>query len=155
MPQDPPDRSSNLGRNVNVAAKALRQAGERLLSKHGSNLADWIALRCLEAHPGCSQRELAEVLGVEGATMTHHLDRMEKSGLIQRKKDPDDRRVTRVTMSSRGKRTMQRLEPVMAESNARLVRGVSTSDLATFERVLGRIVKNAEGEETEGAADDK
>ncbi len=53
---------------------------------------------------GQSQRELADKLRIKAATITVMLKRMARSGLIERRPDPKDQRVSRVYLTENGKR---------------------------------------------------
>src|SRR5919198_1669432 len=81
-----------LGRKLVFTAKALRDAFEETLHDAGGALGAWIVLNCLSDEGTISQRALAEHVHVEGATMTHHIDRLERLGLVRRQLDPADRR---------------------------------------------------------------
>jgi MarR family transcriptional regulator for hemolysin len=73
-----------LGRQLHFAAKAARGYLEQRLAAVGAGFAVWTALFALEAEGPLIQRELAEILNVEGPTLTRHLARMEAAGLIER-----------------------------------------------------------------------
>ncbi|HEX7712714.1 MAG TPA: MarR family transcriptional regulator [Bacillota bacterium] len=52
---------------------------------------------------GQSQRELAEKLRIKAATITVMVKRMESAGLVERRNDPDDQRITRVYLTDLGR----------------------------------------------------
>lgn len=52
---------------------------------------------------GQSQRELAEKLHIKAATITVMVKRMEAAGLVERRPDPDDQRVSRVYLTEQGR----------------------------------------------------
>lgn len=52
---------------------------------------------------GVTQKEISEELSLAPATITDALQRMEKIGLIERKNDSEDQRVTRVYLTENGK----------------------------------------------------
>ncbi len=102
-PHHSPGRS--LGRQLAWTSKATRAEFDARLSEVGGSLTTFIVLRLADEAPGgleLSQRELAGRMGVEGPTMVRHLDRLEKEGLIQRRRDTNDRRVTRITVTPAG-----------------------------------------------------
>src|SRR3979490_1863920 len=68
-----------------------------------------------------SQRQLAERMGVEAPTMVRHLDRLEKEGLIQRRRDARDRRVTRITVTPAGNRRLGVLREVADAMDAEIL----------------------------------
>jgi DNA-binding MarR family transcriptional regulator len=57
----------------------------------------------LYRHGGLMQRELARSMNVQPATLTVMINRMEKSGLVTRKSDPSDQRISRVYLTEKGK----------------------------------------------------
>lgn len=114
-----------LGRQLAMTAKATRTELDARLAEVGGSLSMYLVLRhATEAaarrpagFPGAagaelSQRELAEHMGIEGPTMVRHLDRLEGEGLIERRRDPRDRRVTRITVTQAGARVLADLEAV-------------------------------------------
>src|SRR5919201_6883829 len=92
-----------LGRQLVFTAKALRDAFEETLHDEGGSLGAWIVLNCLSDEGTISQRALAAHVHVEGATMTHHIDRLERLGLVRRQLDPADRRVRRNEVTEEGR----------------------------------------------------
>src|SRR6266567_7372704 len=104
-----------LGRQLAMTAKATRAELDARLAEVGGSLSMYLVLRhAAEAAAGLSQRELADHMGVEGPTMVRHLDRLEGEGLIERRRDPRDRRVTRITVTPDGARVLADLEAVAA-----------------------------------------
>ena len=84
-----------VGRQLVFTAKSMREAFEDVLVAAGGSLPSWIVLSAL-AEVGCvSQAALASHVHLEGATITHHIDRLEAAGLVTRQLDPADRRVRR------------------------------------------------------------
>jgi MarR family transcriptional regulator for hemolysin len=55
-----------------------------------------------EARAPLSQSELAERLGVEGATMVAMIDRLRRAGLVQRQPSLIDRRINQIVVSEAG-----------------------------------------------------
>lgn len=141
-----------IGREVALAAKVVRRAAETALAAHDSSLTDWIVLNVVCRCPGFIQRQLAEAMQIEGPTLTRHLDRMESRALIERSRDPSDRRMLRVTATRKGEALRAELAVVMDALDDRLVEGVTTSSLATFRAVLARIARNAAEAGDEGSS---
>ena len=102
-------RIEPIGRQVTRTAKVLGRAFEEELARAGGSLPTWLILLSLKSRAWRTQRELAEALGIEGPTLTHHLTGLERSGLVTRTRDPDNRRVQRVELTQAGDATFQRL----------------------------------------------
>ena len=71
-----------IGLFVTRRARALSRAFDAVLADAGGSLATWLVLASLKGGLHQSQREIADELGIEGATLTHHLNRMEAAGLV-------------------------------------------------------------------------
>ena len=72
-----------LGRQLVFTAKAMREAFEDTLTAAGGSLGTWIVLSAL-SDVGCmNQAALASHVHLEGATITHHIDRLEAAGLVR------------------------------------------------------------------------
>ena len=99
----------------------------------------WVVLKSVGDEPELSQRELAGRVLVTGSTLTHHLDRLERDGLIVRVRDLDDRRIVRISLTERGKHRRTELETVVAANDARLRGLVSERDAVTLRRLLERV----------------
>ena len=61
---------------------------------------------------GLTQTELCECVKISPATLTKMLQRMEKSGFIQRRPDTQDQRVTRVYLTETGRAIQNQVEDV-------------------------------------------
>ena len=85
------------------AARAWRQALDRRLKYLGVSQASWMTIAvAAKARTPLSQSELADRLGVEGATMVSMVDRLVKAGLVIRQPSTTDRRVKRVVLTQTG-----------------------------------------------------
>ncbi|HEY9211269.1 MAG TPA: MarR family transcriptional regulator [Ancylobacter sp.] len=58
--------------------------------------AQWVILLKLERHPGLTQNEVANMIEVEPITVARLVDRLQAKGMVERRHDPDDRRVWRL-----------------------------------------------------------
>src|ERR1700704_6899908 len=84
-------------------ARSWRQAVDRRLKYLGVSQASWMTIAiAAKARSPLSQSELADKLGVEGATMVAMIDRLVKAGLVLREPSTTDRRVNRVVLTQAG-----------------------------------------------------
>jgi MarR family transcriptional regulator for hemolysin len=134
-----------VGLQLSRTAKIVSRAFEEALAMEGGSLSTWLVLVSLMASKHKAQRELAEAVGVEGPTLTHHLNRMEAAGLLTRTRDPDNRRVHRVELTESGQAMFLRLRAAALAFDMQLRRGVSTTDLNALDGLLARLRANAEG----------
>src|SRR2546429_3766038 len=98
-----------LGLHLTRVARTVSRAFDETLAEAGGSLPVWLVLISLKSRPLASQRELAAVVGIQGATLTHHLDTMESAGLVTRRRDPADRRLHLVELTPAGDALFLRL----------------------------------------------
>ena len=91
-----------IGLQLARTAKTASRAFDDELAEGGGSLPLWLVLVSLNGQAHGAQRQLAEAVGVEGPTLTHHLNRMEENGLVTRVRDPRNRRVHQVELTPRG-----------------------------------------------------
>jgi MarR family transcriptional regulator for hemolysin len=135
-----------LTRQLVMSAKAIKAVFEDALAGEGATLATWVVLNGVERGRWTSQSGLAKQLRIEGATVTRHLDRLEREGLVTRSRDPEDRRQISVRLTPEGKLLHRRLRAVARRVDERVCEGLSDRDRSDLERVLERIRRNIGGE---------
>ena len=91
-----------------------------------------------------TQKELADHLNKEPATVVRLLDRLVKHGLVKRMSHPEDRRANIVGITPEAVDLLATIEPYAAERADRIAEGVSDEDLAVFFNVLETVRQNAE-----------
>ena len=102
----------------------------------------WLVLLNLKIGRAANQRQLAEAVGVTEATLTHHLNTMEASGLLTRRRDRENRRIHVVELTDAGETAFLRLRHAAMAFDRKLRRGLSAAELAALEAVLGRLAAN-------------
>jgi len=130
------------GRRLNLAAKSTRSYLEQHLAGAGSSFAVWTALSALKAEGPLIQRELAEILNVEGPTLTRHLARMEAEGLIERRRTSADRRAAIVHLTDAGESMHDRMSGIVSASGEIVLKGFSPEEIDEFVSYLTRIIEN-------------
>ena len=131
-----------IGLTLARTAKLVSRAFDDTLSAAGGSRPIWLILISLKTQPTCNQRELADAVGIQGATLTHHLNAMEADGLITRRRDPANRRVHQVRLTDRGETLFHRLASAAQAHDRRLRGELTESELATLECLLLRLSAN-------------
>jgi MarR family transcriptional regulator for hemolysin len=134
-----------LGRQLVFTAKAMREAFEGALQSAGGSLGTWIVLSAISSEVGfINQSVLASRVKLEGATITHHVDRLEELGLVRRVPDPNDRRVRRLELTTDGTKLQAKLMKAAKECETKTLAGLSTKDCHALGGMLDRIRLNLE-----------
>ena len=137
-----PPSAEPIGRAIASSAKVLSRAFERELAEAGGSQPVWLILLALKQQAWRTQQDLAAAVGIEGPTLTHHLDGLDKAGLIERARDPNDRRAVRVELTDAGDKLFKRLAKAAIGFDQRLRAGLSEDELDEFRRVLARLRDN-------------
>jgi MarR family transcriptional regulator for hemolysin len=128
---------------IGRTAKELNRAFDDVLVAAGGSSPVWQVLRALSAGHHRTQAELAETVGVQQPTLTHHLDAMERAGLVLRERTDANRRVQTVTVTQAGQHLFLRLRRAAASFDGRLRAGLDDDDVARLRRLLTQLVENA------------
>jgi MarR family transcriptional regulator, transcriptional regulator for hemolysin len=132
-----------IGLGLAQASRIVERAFDAALAKAEGSLPVWLILLNLKARRPGNQRELAEAVGITGATLTHHLNAMAAHGLVNRTRDDANRRVQVVTLTEAGEAAFLRLREAAIAFDARLRVGFAEADLATLAAGLDRLAANA------------
>ena len=138
-------RHEPIGLQVNRVGRTLSRAFDDALGEAGGTLPTWLILVSLKSRTWGTQRELAKSLGLEGATLTHHLAKLEKAGLVRRTREPGNRRVQRVELTEEGDAAFHRMREAAMAFDARLREGLEEEDLDRAREVLARLQANVSG----------
>jgi len=133
-----------IGLHLNAVARQASRAFDDALAQAGGTRPIWLALLALKSGSATSQQQLADQIGIRGATLTHHLAAMEERGLVTRQREPGDRRNQVVRLTPRGEDLFDRLRTTAQAFDARLRNGITQEQARTFDAVLSQIAANLE-----------
>ena len=139
-----------------------RQALLKSLAEQGRSFSQVGCLRVLASNDGMSQRDLAETLHLSRPSVTTMLHAMEDEGLITRRADEQDRRLTRVYLTKDGRQLEHEMHAGVADYIKHTVGALEPEEQQTLERLLNKLNDNIaqsiaeptiEEDETMGAAE--
>jgi MarR family transcriptional regulator for hemolysin len=131
-----------LGLALTRTAKLVSRGFDQALAAVDGSLPTWAILASLKGAMHGKQQDIAEAVGIEGATLTHHLNRLERDGLVSRSRDPDNRRVHRVRLTDAGDRAFFRMLSAVQEFDKQLRAGLTDEDDAGLRAALDRLRAN-------------
>ncbi|HEY2429958.1 MAG TPA: MarR family transcriptional regulator [Acidimicrobiales bacterium] len=143
----PPDVEP-IGLQLTRTAKLVGRAFDAALGEVGGSVPMWLILVSLKARHHGAQRDVAEAVGIEGPTLTHHLNRMEKAGLVTRTRDPENRRVHRVELTEAGEAAFRHQLSAVADFDRQLRANFTAKELDALGQALLRLRTNATGGDT-------
>ncbi|MBL8549270.1 MAG: winged helix-turn-helix transcriptional regulator [Hyphomonadaceae bacterium] len=111
----------------------------------------WYYLRVLWLQDGLTQKELSDLTNVMETTTVTMLAGMEADGLIERRRNKDDRRKVNVSLTRKGRALEDELMPYAIEINSIATAGIAKERVQTCLAVLSQMADNMARFEKEGA----
>lgn len=116
----------------------------RLFRKHFAEAArsiggtgpQWRMLLVLEQHSGINQGALAERMDVEPITACRMVDRLEQAGLVERRRDPGDRRVWQLFLTEKAAPVVADLKGIGGKMLDQVTSVLNEDENATLVRLL-------------------
>jgi MarR family transcriptional regulator, organic hydroperoxide resistance regulator len=136
------DSSSNIYHIFGEIVKLHSTRSHKLLDKLGIYPGQPPLLFALNCKDGQSQKELAERLRIKAATITVMIGRMEKLGLLTRRQDEQDQRISRVYLTEKGRETSEQLRDVMNTLNEECFSNFTDEETMLLRRLLMQIRDN-------------
>lgn len=128
---------------LDMEAKLDLRLNREMVASAGISLPDFAVLVQLSEHVDGEMRvlELARALGWEKSRLSHHLNRMQQRGLIERRVCPSDRRGAVVALAEAGRRTIETAAPLHVESVRKYVFDVlSRAQVTALAALTGAVV---------------
>ena len=93
-------------------------------------------------HNGCSQKEIAEWMGVTPPTVNVSIQRLEKADIVCRKRDDKDQRIMRVYLTENGRKIVEELQQESKAVEKVMFSNFSEAELCLLRRFFGQILDN-------------
>lgn len=129
---------------VTRLARSMERDFERRLGPVGITRGAFAVLSAIHQEKKAKPAELAAFLGVDGAAVTRHLDRIEKQGLIERKPSPTDRRSTDLVLTKEGRRAVQRGQTGSRATNDKFTSGLAAADVDHLQSLIQAMLARAD-----------
>jgi len=127
---------------IHDIARLFKKSFDRRVRDLGLTRAQWLAVGTLRRHPGICQSELADKLDIEPITVGRTIDRLEKSGWIERRADAADRRVNRLYLTKRVQDVVGRMRAQALEMRHEILNGISKQEHKDIVRILKKMKQN-------------
>jgi len=117
-------------------------AHNEALSSLGLNIAHVALLGQLNERGDLSQRQLIDLMDADKSTMVYLVDELEEQGLLERRRDPSDRRAYAVHLTAAGRKRLAEAGDVAARVEAAFLAPLSARERAQFTSLLRRIAEH-------------
>lgn len=134
--------TDTLGFLISDVSRLMRKRFDERARTVGATRAQWKTLVTLSRNEGINQGGLAELLEVEPITLCRMIDRLEESGMVERRRDPNDRRAWRIHLTDAAKPVLDKLRAFADEMFEGALDGLGADDRDALNASLTRIRAN-------------
>jgi MarR family transcriptional regulator for hemolysin len=132
-----------LGLQLSRTARSISADFDRVLVEAGGSAPVWQVLVLVRSGQAGTQSAMAAAIGITGATLTHHLNAMERDGLVVRRREEHNRRVHRVELTDAGLALFARLRDVVVRFDAELRGRLGEQDAERLADLLDRLQRRS------------
>jgi DNA-binding MarR family transcriptional regulator len=124
------------------SARLLRKLIDRRLQPLGLSRAQWSILAILSNHDGLSQSQISDKLEIEKSTAGRLIDQVEKSGWIERRPIPGDRRLWGIHLTDQARKLIAKVEKIILDTRTEMLRDLSVEQQQDLSRMLQTVKLN-------------
>ncbi len=130
--------------NIEQAIKSYRKMAQKNISQVVTDITlDQIqVLNILDSNPDCSQKEIAEILFKDYASITRMIELLVKKEYLVRQIHEQDRRMFHLVISEKGNDAIAKLKPVILKNRNAALNGLSKSEINKITQSLNKIINN-------------
>ncbi|GHO45926.1 MarR family winged helix-turn-helix transcriptional regulator [Ktedonospora formicarum] len=126
------------------ACRAHNRAASERLKQLDLYVGQEMLLLSLQGKDGLTQSELASIHGVDLSTITKVVQRMERAGLVERRSDAHDARISRVYLTEQGRSLCEPSWQMWLDLEEQLTQGLTESERILLRRLLETVATNLE-----------
>jgi len=114
---------------------ASKRFAERIAAV-GLNPRMWGALNVLDAEGAITQHALCRSIGIDPSSMVATVDELESRGLVERRRNPTDRRAYALHLTDGGRETLAHARELAREAQDELLAPLTGDERATLRELL-------------------
>jgi len=134
--------SDSLGFLISDVSRLMRRRFDERARLIGVTRAQWRTLTTLSRNEGINQGGLADLLEVEPITLCRMIDRLEEAGLVERRRDPADRRAWLIFLTTKAHPLLAQLRGLADGMIEGALQGLDDTRRAALMETLGVIRTN-------------
>ena len=123
--------------------RAVHTRTAEALDSIGLTPALFALLNVLGARDGAIQQQLSSDMGIDPSAMVKLIDELESAGLAERRRRPSDRRAWEVTITPKGRRTLERARRLVAQVEDEMLGALDAADRRQLLTLLRRALVSA------------
>ncbi|WP_373516497.1 S41 family peptidase [Pricia sp.] len=129
---------------IESTIKEYRKFAQKNISEKIPNMTvdQGLVLLFLNEHPDLNQKEIAELVFKDNASMTRMINTMVQKKYLQRSMNPEDRRRYKLEITEKGKKVLKILPPIIHHNRNSSLKGITKNELNQLEIILNKIRTN-------------
>ena len=139
MPDGMDDAVTKVERLLRRVSFIVKKRGRDILVDFGITNPQFNALLVLRENPNITMGELCDKLFLACSTATDLVDRMEKNGFLERKRDTQDRRVIRLSISEMGNRVISEVVAARRRYVSSILEKLTEEEIIQLAQSLDRL----------------
>lgn len=131
---------------IEKAIKVYRQFAQRRITSRGIDITvdQLLILRAIQDHEEITQKQIADMVFKDYASITRIIDLLVKKEYLQRKMHSVDRRRFDLTITTDGNQVLAQLDETVANYRKDALRGISKSEVDSLQKLLQKITDNCQ-----------
>lgn len=131
---------------IEKAIKTYRQFAQRELKKACLTITvdQWLTLNCLNENPDISQKELAEAVFKDTASITRIIDLLVTAKYIKRNINKEDKRKSNLSITTLGLEIIDKASPIVNDYRNQALKGIGIAKEDHVKMVMKTIIKNCQ-----------
>lgn len=127
---------------LSTICRAQRGKMSEALTEIGLYAGQEMFLWHLWRQDGLTQSQLVERMCVQPPTVSKMLDRLERTGLVERRPDSEDSRISRVYLTEQGHRSQRAVRDIWTDLEQRITEGLNVEERIVLRRLLLHVHEN-------------
>lgn len=130
--------------SIEQAIKEYRKISQKNIEKVVSDITvdQCLVLIILNKNADCSQKEIANLIFKDNASITRIIELMVKKDYLTREINETDRRKFTLKITEKGKNTITLLSPVIQQNRKTALNGLSDTEIELLDKILDKIISN-------------
>ena len=131
---------------IEKAIKSYRQFAQRELKEAGLTITidQWLTLNCLNENPHITQKELAEAVFKDTASITRIIDLLVTAKYIKRNINKEDKRKSNLSITNLGLEIIGKASPIVNNYRNQALKGIGIAKENHVKTVMKTIIKNCQ-----------
>ena len=144
LPRVHPAVSGYTGFLMRKVSQASFEGFAEILGRHGLHPMHLGLLSIVDAEGPISQQELGNVMGVDPSTMVARMDALEHGGLIERRRSDEDRRAYEISLTPKGRKTLERLRSEAGDWAKHFFRALTPSEQKQLNALMLKLAETVD-----------